>query len=207
MTSSRVELLNRQEAFRVLKRILNFAPHKLQFGEIKHDTFLDYYLCESHLECHRGLSSPRRFLHEGAHTEGTLRPELPADLRKLLEVQANFFVVTEWRKEEGDKTRARIHSRRRHFHNTKRSFVSYLNTSDAPAAAQDILVDDSKEAQIQNLGEALKELEVKGNYFGEFSLTVVVYDLDLRRSKLLVRSSTRCSASTTPSCTRNATTC
>ena len=43
------------EAFRVLKRILNFAPHKLQVAALKHDTFLDYYLCESHLECHRGF--------------------------------------------------------------------------------------------------------------------------------------------------------
>jgi type IV secretion system protein TrbE len=42
-------------------------------------------------------------------------------------------------------------------------------------------VDDSKEAQIQELGEALKELEVKGNYFGKFSLTVVIYDLDLAK--------------------------
>src|SRR5258708_37954497 len=75
----------------------------------------------------------------------------PLIFQKLLEVQANFFIVTEWRKEEPDKTRARIHSRRRHFHNTKRSLVSYMNTSDASAAAQDILVDDSKEAQIQGL--------------------------------------------------------
>ena len=49
-----VELLGKQEAFRVLKRTLNFAPQKLQLARLKHDTFLDYYLCESHLECHRG---------------------------------------------------------------------------------------------------------------------------------------------------------
>jgi CagE, TrbE, VirB family, component of type IV transporter system len=99
----------------------------------------------------------------------------------LLEVEANFFVVTEWRKEDAGKTRGRIHSRRRHFHNTKRSIVSYISTSDASPAPQDILIDDSKEAQVHDLGEALKELEVKGNYFGEFSLTVVVYDLDLAK--------------------------
>ena len=84
----------------------------------------------------------------------------PLIFLKLLKVQANFFITTEWQKKD-EQTRARIHSRRRHFHNTKRSFVSYLNTSDAPAAAEDILVDDSKEAQIQNLG-TLKEMEVNG---------------------------------------------
>jgi hypothetical protein len=34
----RVEFLNRQEAFRVLKRLLNFASPKLQLAEIKRDT-------------------------------------------------------------------------------------------------------------------------------------------------------------------------
>ncbi len=178
----RVEFLNRHEAFRVLKRILNFASPKLKFAEIKHDTFLDYYLCESHLECHRGFLRIDDFYTKVLTLKEPSAQSFPLVFLKLLEVQANFFITTEWRKEEADRTRARIHSRRRHFHNTKRSFVSYLNTSDAPTAAQDILVDDSKEAQIQNLGQALKEMEVHGNYFGEFSLTVVVYDTD--RSKV-----------------------
>ena len=34
---------------------------------------------------------------------------------------------------------------------------------------------------MRDLGEALKELEVHGHYFGEFSLTVVVYDLELTK--------------------------
>src|SRR5262249_61786691 len=50
-----VEILGKQEAFRVLKRTINFTPFKLQYARLKHDTFLDYYLCESHLECHRGF--------------------------------------------------------------------------------------------------------------------------------------------------------
>ncbi len=87
--------------------------------------------------------------------------------QRLLEVEANFFVVTEWKREGTEKSRSLIQSRRRHFHTTKRSFISYMNTSDAPASAQDVLVDDSKEAQIHELGEALKALEVKGNYFGK----------------------------------------
>jgi len=174
-----VEILGKHEAFRLLKQVLNFAPHKLQVSRLKHDTFLDYYLCESQLECHRGFLRIDDYYVKVLTLKEPSAHSFPLIFQKLLEVQANFFIVTEWNKEEPDKTRSRIHSRRRHFHNTKRSLVSYLNTSDAPAAAQDILVDDSKEAQIQSLGQALKELEVNGNYFGEFSLTVVAYDLDL----------------------------
>ncbi len=176
-----VELLDKQQAFRFLKQILNFSPQKLESARLKHDTFLDYYLCESHVECHRGFLRVDDYYVRVLTLKEPSAQSLPLIFQKLLEVQANFFVVTEWKKEEPDKTRSRIHSRRRHLHNTKRSFVSYLNTSDAAPSAQDILVDDSKEAQIHSLGEALKELEVKGHYFGEFSLTVVVYDRDLAK--------------------------
>src|SRR6266702_231299 len=109
------------------------------------------------------ISAPGRLLRQGAHAERALGAEFPAALPKFFEVEGNFYVATEWKREDTSKTRGRIHSRRRHFHNTKRSLVSHLNTSDAPAAAQDVLVDDSKEAQIQLLGEALRDLEVKGN--------------------------------------------
>ena len=47
--------LPKQESFRVFKQILNFSPAKLENSRLKHDTFLDYYLAESHLECHRGF--------------------------------------------------------------------------------------------------------------------------------------------------------
>jgi len=173
-----VEVLDKQEAFRFLKRTLNFDRDKLNLARLKHDTFLDYYLCESHLECHRRFLRVDDFYVKVLTLKEPSSQSFPLIFQKLLEIRANFFIVTEWKKEDPDKTRLRIHSRRRHFHNTKRSLVSYLNTSSTPAAPEDILIDDSKEAQVHSLGRALSDLEVSGTYFGEFSLTVVVYDLD-----------------------------
>ena len=49
-----VRMLDKQEAFRVLKRTLNFVPTNSISLKLKYDTFLDYYLSESHVECHRG---------------------------------------------------------------------------------------------------------------------------------------------------------
>lgn len=49
-----VRVLAKQEAFRALKRTLNFAPHKIEHARLLYDTFLDCSLCESELECHRG---------------------------------------------------------------------------------------------------------------------------------------------------------
>jgi type IV secretion/conjugal transfer VirB4 family ATPase len=175
------EILDKQRAFAALKRTLNFSPLKLECARLKHDTFLDYYLPESHLECHRGFLRMDDYYVKILTLKEPSARTYPLTFERLLEVQANFFIVTEWKKESSDKTRHSIHSRRRHYHTTKRSFISYLNTSDAPANSADVLVDDSKEAQIRELGKALEELEVKGNYFGRFSLTVVMYDLDLAK--------------------------
>jgi type IV secretion/conjugal transfer VirB4 family ATPase len=176
-----IRLLEKQGAFRVLKRILNFGRQKLELATLKHDSFLDFYLAESHLECHRSFLRLDDYHVKVFALKEPSAQSFPLIFQKLLECESNFFAVTEWKREDTAKTRSRIHSRRRHFHNTKRSLVSYMNTSDAPTAAQDVLVDNSKEAQIQALGQALTDIEVQGNYFGEFSLTIVAYDLDLQR--------------------------
>src|ERR1700728_886933 len=92
----------------------------------------------------------------------------PLIFKRLLEVQANFYVVTEWKKQDPGATRRAIQAKRRHFHNTKRSFFSQVNLNDS--AAHDALLDDWKESQVRELGEAIKEIELDGNYFAHFSL-------------------------------------
>jgi type IV secretion/conjugal transfer VirB4 family ATPase len=170
-----VRILGKQEAFRVLKRTLNFHPGKLELAKLKYDTFLDYYLCESHLECHRGHLRVDDYYVKVLTLKEPSPQSFPLIFRRLLEVEANYYVVTEWKKEDSGKTRRAIQAKRRHFHNTKRSFFSQVNLNDAPA--QDSLLDDSKESQVRELGESMKEIELHGNYFGQFSLTVVIYDL------------------------------
>ncbi len=172
-----VRMVDKQDAFRVLTQILNFAPQKIERARLKHDTFLDYYVCGSHLECHRGHLRVDDYYVKVFTLKEPSAQSFPLMLKRLLEVQANFYVVTEWKKEDAGKTRRVIQAKRRHFHNTKRSFLSQVNLHDA--APQDLLLDDAKESQVRELGEGIKEIELHGNYFGQFSLTAVVYDLDL----------------------------
>ena len=174
-----MRVLDKEEAFRVLKKTLNFASAKLDFARLKHNTFLDYYLCESHLECHRGHLRLDDYYVKVLTLKEPSAQSFPLIFKALLEVEASYYVVTEWSKEDPGKTRRTIQTKRRHFHNTKRSFVSQVNMNEA--GPQDILFDDSKESQVRELGEGIKEIELHGNYFGEFSLTVVIYDLDLAR--------------------------
>jgi type IV secretion system protein TrbE len=174
-----VRVLAKQEAFRVLKRTLNFAPHKIEHARLLYDTFLDCSLCESELECHRGhLRVDDDYVKVLTLKEPSAQ-SFPLIFRKLFEVPANFHVVTEWKKEDSGKTRRAIQAKRRHFHNTKRSFMSQVNLNDA--GPQDVLLDDSKESQVRELGEGIREMELRGNYFGHFSLTIVVYDSDLSK--------------------------
>jgi hypothetical protein len=53
----------------------------------------------------------------------------------------------------------------------KTSLFSQLK-ADGSTNPGELLVDDSKESLVRSLGECLKEIELNGNYFGEFSLTV-----------------------------------
>ena len=174
-----VRMLDKQEAFRVLKRMLNFHPDKLDLAKLKYDTFLDYYLPESSVECHRGHLRVDDYYVRVLTLKEPSAQSFPLIFKRLLEVEANYYVVTEWKKEDSGKMRRVIQTKRRHFHNTKRSFVSQVNMNDA--APQDVLLDDSKESQVRELGEGIKEIELQGNYFGQFSLTVVIYDLDLAK--------------------------
>ena len=174
-----VRLLDKQESFRVLKKTLNFAPLKLEQAKLKHDTFLDYYLCESHLECHRGYLRLDDYYVKVLTLKEPSAQSFPLIFQRLLEVEANYYVVTEWKKDDSGKTRRHIQAKRRHFHNTKHSFFSQVNLNDAPQ--RDVLTDDSKESQVRELGDAIQQIELHGNYFGQFSLTVVIYDLDLAK--------------------------
>jgi type IV secretion/conjugal transfer VirB4 family ATPase len=174
-----VRMLDKQEVFRVLKRTLNFHPDKLELAKLKHDTFLDYYLPESPIECHRGHLRVDDYYVKVLTLKEPSAQSFPLIFKRLLEVEANYYVVTEWKKEDSGKMRRVIQAKRRHFHNTKRSFASQVSLKDAPT--QDVLLDDSKESQVQELGEGIKEIELHGNYFGQFSLTVVIYDLDMAK--------------------------
>jgi type IV secretion system protein VirB4 len=172
-------ILDKQEAFAVLKRTLNFAAHKIAFAKLRYDTFLDWQLAESHLECHRGYLRVDDDYVKVLTLREPSAQSFPLIFKRLLDVPANYHVVTEWKKEDSGKTRRVIQTKRRHFHNTKRSFFSQVNLSNM--APHDTLLDDSKESQVRELGKGIEEIELNGNYFGEFSLTVVIYDQDLAK--------------------------
>jgi type IV secretion/conjugal transfer VirB4 family ATPase len=172
-----VELPGAEETFRILRRLVNLRPSKINDSPLCDARHLDWHVCDSELEAHRGYLR----LDDDYVRVLTLK-ELPSETRPLLlqglfDVPANFHVVTEWHPVTNEKARKEIASRRRHHHNSKTSFVSNLQDR-GNTANQDNLVDDSKAAAVAELGGALTAMGMEGKNFGEFTLSVVIYDED-----------------------------
>ncbi|MEW5980405.1 MAG: DUF87 domain-containing protein, partial [Acidobacteriota bacterium] len=171
--------LHKDEAFRFLKRLLNFAPHKVDHARLKHDCFLDYYLPDSTLECHRGYLQLDDYFVKVLTLKEPSSQSFPLIFKSLLEVEASFILCSEWHPQDSSRIQKGIQGRRRHYHNSKMSLFSQLGQPEQSLSKDDFLVDESKESLIQELGEANQEIVIQGHTFGEFSLTGVLYDRDL----------------------------
>ncbi len=172
-----VELLGAEKTFRLDRRLVNFRPSKIDAAPLAGARHLDWQVCGSELEAHRGY-----LRMDDAYFRVLTLKELPSETRPLilnalLDIAANFHVVTEWHPVDNAKARKEIASRRRHYHNSKTSFVSNLQDRQN-TGPQDELVDDSKAAAVAELGNALTAMGMEGKSFGEFTLSVVVYDED-----------------------------
>jgi type IV secretion system protein VirB4 len=172
-----VGLPGAEETFRILRRLVNLRPTKIDDAPLCDARHLDWQVCDSELEAHRGYLR----LDDDYLRVLTLK-ELPSETRPLLlqglfDIPANFHVVTEWHPVTNDRARKEIASRRRHYHNSKTSFVSNLQDRQN-TGNQDNLVDDSKAAAVAELGNALTAIGMEGKSFGEFTLSVVIYDKD-----------------------------
>ena len=175
-----VELPGAEETFRILRRLVNFRPSKINDAPLCGSRHLDWQVCGSELEAHRGY-----LRMDDDYLRVLTLKELPSEtrpllLKGLLDIPANFHVVTEWHPVDNTKARKEIASRRRHHHNSKTSFVSNLQDREN-TGNQDNLVDDSKAAAVAELGNALTAMGMEGKYFGEFTLSVVIYDEDRMR--------------------------
>ena len=71
-----------------------------------------------------------------------------------MKIPANFYVVTEWTPLPADKARKEVNKRRRHFNMSKTGFVSQMGNDATKTNPRDVLVDESKQADIEILAIA-----------------------------------------------------
>jgi type IV secretion system protein VirB4 len=174
---TRVELLGAERTFRLVRRLVNFRPSKIDDAPLGGARHLDWQVSDSELEAHRGL-----LRMDDDYLRVLTLKELPSETRPLLlqgllDISANYHVVSEWHPVDNAKARKEIEKRRRHYHNSKTSFVSNLQDRQN-VGPHDELVDDAKAAAVAELGNALTAIGMEGKNFGEFTLSVVIYDQD-----------------------------
>ncbi len=102
----------------------------------------------------------------------------PLVLDQLLKIPADFYAVTEWVPMALGKARNEVNTKRKHFNMTKSGFISQVR-DERKTSTRDELIDESKQADVENLGECIKQLG-DGQSMGDFFFTLVLYAHDLR---------------------------
>jgi len=178
-----IEALDYLRQFRFFRRLLNYDDWRIA-GVPKSPQFLDVQVVNSDIE------SERDHLRVGDHIVRVLTMKeaigetRPLVLDALLKIPGDFHVVTEWVPVPAEKARKEVNKRRRHFNISKTGFISQLGNDPVKTNPRDILVDESKQADIENLGECLRALG-DGQSLGEFSLTIVLFNRDMREIERL----------------------
>lgn len=135
---------------------------------------LDRQLALSDLEAYRD-----HLLVDGERVESYALVDPPGVSRahlfgEILDLDSELDMASEWKREDPARSGRRIRSARRHYHQKRFSMMAHASTGDASPQASGALEDKAAEAEASQLGEALRELEVDGLPFGDYSLAVVL---------------------------------
>jgi type IV secretion system protein TrbE len=168
-----IEVLDRQRQFTFFRRLLNFDDWRVA-GKPQSTQFLDYQVVNSNIEAERDHLRVGDHIVRVLTMKEAITETRPLALDALLKIPANFRVITEWTPLAADKARKEVNKRRRHFNMSKTGFVSQMGNDATKTNPRDVLVDESKQADIENLGDCLRALG-DGQSLGDFSLTIVLY--------------------------------
>jgi type IV secretory pathway VirB4 component len=168
-----IEVLDQQGQFTFFRRLLNYDD-RLIAGKLQSTQFLDYQVVNSDIEAERDHLRVGDYIGRALTMEEAITETRPLVLDALLKILANFQVVTEWTPLPADKARKEVNKRRRHFNMSKTGFVSQMGNDATKTNPRDVLVDESKQADIEDLGDCLRALG-DGQSLGDFSLTIVLF--------------------------------
>ena len=170
-----LEVLDQEGQFTFFRRLMNFDDWRIA-GKPKSSQFLDFQVVNSDIEAERDhLRVGDHFVRLLTMKEAVSETR-PMVLDKLLKINANFHVVTEYTPISTARARKEVTARRRHFNVAKTGFFSQMR--DERKLERDQLIDESKQADVEQLGQCLRALG-DGQTMGEFSLTVVLNSRDL----------------------------
>jgi len=173
-----IAALPRAEQLTFFRRLLNYDDVRIA-GRPQSTQFLDFQVVNSDIEAERDHLRVGSHLVRVLTMKESISGTKPLVLDSLLKIPASFTVCTEWVPLPHDKARKEVTKRRRHFNVSKTGFVSQLGNDATQTNPRDVLVDESKQADIENLGECLRALG-EGQSLGDFSLSIVVHARSLQ---------------------------
>ena len=172
-----LERLTKADAFGLFRQLVNYDPAAIDAARLTYDTHLDYFVPDSAIDCHRDhLMVGDRFVKVLSMKEPPSQT-FAFLLQDLYEIPGELIACLEWQRIPNDRMRRDLQRRRRHFFNKRVSIVNYVSPE---TRAEEMLVDDSANTMVRQLGDALTELEVNGHFFGSCSLTLVLNGQDAR---------------------------
>jgi type IV secretion system protein VirB4 len=179
-----IDILNHGAQLRFFRRLLNYDAWRIA-GNPKTTQFLDFQAVNSDIEAEREFLRVGDYFVRVLTMKEAIGETRPLVLDALLKIPGNFHVVTEWQPLPADRARKEVNKRRRHFNISKTGFISQLGNDPGKTNPRDVLVDESKQSDIENLGDCLRALG-DGQSLGEFSLTVIVYSRDSHELERLI---------------------
>ena len=169
----RIEILSDDKQFHFFRRLINYDDWRIE-GAPKHSQFLDFQVANSTLEAERDHLRVGDDVVRVLTMKEAIGETRPLVLDALLKIQANFIAVSDWAPIPPGTARKEVVKRRRHFNISKTGFISQLGNDPSKTNPRDVLVDESKQADIEDLGDCLRTLG-DGQHLGEYSLTIVLY--------------------------------
>ena len=169
------QILKQEEQLQFLRRLINFDAWRIA-GKPRSTQFLDYQVVNSDIDAERD------HLRVGDHyvrlltMKEAMANTQPLVLNQLLKVPASFYAVAEWMPIEITRARKNVNGRRRHLNSSKAGASQAFD--DGKSRERDQLIDESKQADIERLGDCLVELG-DGQTMGDYSFTVVLHGHDL----------------------------
>ncbi len=167
-----IRVLKAAEAFRFFRRLVNPSPAKAEAVPLTHDQHVDFFAVDSELEAHRDHLRLDNYFLKLLTLKAPPSRTFANMLRELRRIKSDLVIVSNWNLKDTSKAVAAIRSQRRHHHNLKVSILSHM-TSEQPSERA-ILYDGSKEALVENLGDLLTEIDLKGSLVQEYSLAIKV---------------------------------
>jgi hypothetical protein len=167
-----VERLRKADAFHFFRQLVNYDTAMVAAARLTHDVYLDYFVADSPVECHRDHLTIGHRLVKVLSMKEPPSQTFAFLLQDLYEVPGDLIACLEWQRVSSDTMRRDLQTRRRHFFNKRVALINYVAPDTRP---EEMLVDDSASATVRQLGDALTELEVNGHFFGRCSLTLVLH--------------------------------